>query len=329
MTHLKTLSLLLAAGLLVAGCGKDDSDDTSDTDVEASEFELLTAYMAENDMDLTDVVTDGWLTSAQSAFDAGLTNYFIVDLRSADDYATGHIDGAHSVALADIVTYVDTNNTDSLPVLVVCYTGQVAGHGSTALQLAGYEATVLKWGMSGWATGAYDKWSAGTGNAAIDTPTGWSTDAAPAAESYDAFPEIATGEADGAAILAAQVSSELSEFHGVGAADVLANPTNYQVVNFWGIDDYDTYGHVAGAFQVAPGELTLDTLDQLDPDATLVVYCWTGQTSSKVTAWLRVLGYDALSLKFGANSLIYDSLVDHGAHFWDATAIADMPVVTE
>ena len=47
-----------------------------------------------------------------------------------------------------------------------------------------------------------------------------------------------------------------------------------------------------------------------------VIYCWTGQTSALVMAYLRVLGYDAVSLKFGANSMIYDELT---AHKWTSS----------
>ncbi|NQT97529.1 MAG: hypothetical protein HQ562_07290 [Candidatus Marinimicrobia bacterium] len=48
-----------------------------------------------------------------------------------------------------------------------------------------------------------------------------------------------------------------------------------------------------------------------------VPYCWTGQTSALVTAWLTVLGYDAKSLKFGVNSMIYDDLAE--AKKWSAS----------
>ena len=52
-------------------------------------------------------------------------------------------------------------------------------------------------------------------------------------------------------------------------------------------------------------------LENLDPDAEVVSYCWTGQTSSMLTAYLTNLGYNAKSLKFGVNSIIYDDLIGH------------------
>ena len=44
-----------------------------------------------------------------------------------------------------------------------------------------------------------------------------------------------------------------------------------------------------------------------------------------LTAYLTVLGYDALSLKFGSNSMIYDALESHK---FSAPEV-DYPVVTD
>jgi rhodanese-related sulfurtransferase len=53
-------------------------------------------------------------------------------------------------------------------------------------------------------------------------------------------------------------------------------------------------------------------LKTLPTDKPVVVYCYTGQTSAFMAAYLRLLGYDAKSLKFGTNGMIYDKMIDHG-----------------
>ena len=50
----------------------------------------------------------------------------------------------------------------------------------------------------------------------------------------------------------------------------------------------------------------------------------TGQTSSMITAYLNVVGYDAVSLKFGSNNMIYPTLESHKF----ATPTVDLPLVT-
>ena len=67
-------------------------------------------------------------------------------------------------------------------------------------------------------------------------------------------------------------------------------------------------------------------LKTLPTNKQVVVYCWTGQTSANLAAYLRVIGYDAKSLTYGANGMIYDKL---SSHKWSADAIYGGEVVTD
>jgi rhodanese-related sulfurtransferase len=51
-----------------------------------------------------------------------------------------------------------------------------------------------------------------------------------------------------------------------------------------------------------------ELLNTLPTDKAIVVYCWTGQTSAQVTAYLRILGYDAYSMLYGVNGCSYTAL---------------------
>ncbi len=99
--------------------------------------------------------------------------------------------------------------------------------------------------------------------------------------------------------------------------DIIASPSDYYIINYWGAKHYNM-GHIGGAVQYNPKEsLGLDTdLLTLPTDKTIVVYCFTGQHSAFVTAYLRILGYDAKSLKYGANSfmnsMMLDETIGHG-----------------
>ena len=44
-------------------------------------------------------------------------------------------------------------------------------------------------------------------------------------------------------------------------------------------------------------------------DKTVVVYCGTGHNSGFATAFLRLFGYDARTLKYGNNSFMHDKMV--------------------
>jgi len=302
------LMITVLSVIFVMGC----KDDTTDPDVGG--VEVLKAYLDGAGMDI-DALTASAFKVPDSTFHATLTDYYIMDIRSGDahgataaddadgivDYDNGHIPGAVLSSLGSIVT--DAANHGGKPIIVVCYTGQSAGHAVMALRLSGYTAQVLKWGMSGWHSD-FDKWS---GNTEQLNHASWV--AAPGdiaeAQMFD-LPSWESDMEDGADILAERIALITDGFMGVKSIDVLDATTDYFINNYWGADDVVTYGNIDGAFRIKPL-----VLENLDPSETVVTYCWTGQTSSLVTAYLTLLGYDAKSLKFGVNSIIYDDLTGH------------------
>ena len=59
-------------------------------------------------------------------------------------------------------------------------------------------------------------------------------------------------------------------------------------------------GHIEGAYNI-PWKSIVDpaNLAKLPTDEQIVVYCYTGHTGQVAAALLRILGYDAINLKFG------------------------------
>ena len=296
----RVLTILLVLSLVFITSCKDETASPQN-----SAFETLTDYLVANDLDINNVLTS-WIIAAADVVD-NESDYYIMDIRSDSLYNVGHIPGAVHSSLGNILT--DAAASGVKPILVVCYTGQGAGHAVCALRLSGYaDAKVLKWGMSGWHSD-FDSWTNNTGNSANGNAS-WTEDAIVAVEDFDE-PDlnVDADEEDGAAILAERVDAMLAGgFKGISNGDVLANPGNYFINNYWSADAVDLYGHIVGAYRVNPLTVAGEEIYNLDPDETVVTYCWSGQSSSVITAYLTVLGYDAKSLTFGANSMIYDNL---------------------
>ena len=168
--------------------------------------------------------------------------------------------------------------------------------------------------MSGWNNDFAGPW---LGNSGVDNGVhaignaNWTFPASVATNATYGAPVFDTNETEGDAILKERIAVLTSGFNGVNATDVLAAPSNYFINNFWDIADVEHYGHIAGAHRIKPLTVTGGEILNLDPDKTIVTYCWTGQTSSMVTAYLKVLGYDEKSLKFGTNNMIYTTLESH------------------
>ena len=290
--------LMVVMTLLFTGCSEDTTQPVDSGSV-------LRAYLDENDLDLDNILT-GWIIAAGDVYpDQG--DYYIMDLRSAEHFGDGRIPGSVNTTLGTIVADAAAN-TDNDPILIVCYTGQSAGHALVALRLSGYmDCKVLKFGFSSWSDD-FDSWTANTGNIADEDPN-WTTDPLATAGSYQ-YPSLDATATTGAGILAERVAAMTAGgFKGVAAATVLGTPANYYINNYWAQVDVDTYGHIVGAYRINPLTIEGDEFENLDPDETILTYCWTGQTSSVITAYLNILGYDALSLKFGANAMIFDDLL--------------------
>lgn len=273
---------------------------------EIDHLAVLTDYMSKNNMDLNHMTTD-WVIDASALNTAGVTNYFIIDLRSAADFSTGHIQGAVNSTLANVLT--TAASAGNKPIVVACYTGQTAAVAHVALRLSGHRTSkILKWGMSGWNT-KFDRWTSNISDRALQSSNWSSTNTIQPPVNFP-YPKMTATATTPEEILQERVAYMLSKgLQGVSAADVLASPSTFFINNYWTEADVNLYGHIKGAYRINE-TLTIanDGLKKLDPAATVVIYCWTGQTSALVSSYLNVLGYNAKSISFGANALINSQL---------------------
>ena len=310
------LILLIVPAIVISSCKK--TDDTNDDPTKKGTFADLKNYMVAEGLDLTDLLVDGWVKPANAVVDTNdftIPDWYVMDIRSASDFADGHIKGAVNVELKNVVAAAP--NAGGKKILVVCKTGQTAGQAVMALRLSGYpDAAVLKFGMAGWNPQFEAPWVSNVGNLADDFPSEWKTDASPALESF-ANPTWESTATEGAAILAERVQLMLDNgFQAISSDDVFGHQSDFQIVNFWSADDYTAFGHFSDAYQIKPISLANDVTKAIDSEETTLVYCFTGQTSSMVVAWLNVMGYDAKSILFGVNRLKYDELEDAGKPHW-------------
>lgn len=312
---MKTTKLLLysvlVGSLIFTSCKKDEEE-------AINESQVLVEYLESADSPLGKDYVSSDLPAIIGASDVKTLNetgqVYIMDIRSATDFATGHIANAHNVAFADILTHIEgVDLTPYTKVAIVCYTGQTAAYAASLLRLMGYDKVYsMKWGMSSW-NSIFNRWTSNLGN----TQASAFTSTATAKGSAGSLPVLSTGKTTGQEILEARMSTLLTE--GFDAAKitnltVTGNLSNYYLVNYWPAAQYETPGHIPGAIQYTPKEslkLSVD-LKTLPTDKTIAVYCYTGQTSAHLAAYLRLLGYDAKSILFGTNGMIYDNMVAAG-----------------
>lgn len=135
-------------------------------DVTASEVEseivraAVAAYLGNDEgpvitaEDLFDILNDGDETN----------DPFIISVRAPEAYAAGHIEGAINIPWK---TIAQVENLEKIPsdrdIVVYCYTGHTGGLATTVLNVLGYSAKNMKFGMVAWskdadvrATAAFD-----------------------------------------------------------------------------------------------------------------------------------------------------------------------------
>ncbi len=251
----------------------------------------------------------------------------IIDIRSADAYAAGHVKGAISMpwggtAISDNMKYIPQDKE----VFIYCVSGQTAGQTVLLMNAAGINARSVNLGYKfGIATteGYEDIITETTENPMGTTEYPIEADMQAALDAYYA------GLAD--------VSGTTFANYKVSEDDLLAMIEGNEDFYLLSIRAADAYaeGHIEGAVNVPYGAGMLENLGSVPMDKKVVVYCYSGQTAGQATAAMRMLGYDAVSLNggmgVGANApigwtnkefpVISESAVETGA----AAYFAGMP----
>jgi len=245
----------------------------------------------------------------------------IIDVRSPDSempdvYATGHIPGAIHIPWRQIANWKNlTNLPKDRQIVVYSSTGQIGSQVNAILNVLGYDAVNLKWGITSWindqdvAPGRYIKardtvWDFGGAYRAVSSirePT----------ETYP-FPVVENiNSEDKSAIMVAAVNTYLSsgkrpnmsarELHRMLHSD--ENPFNAPFLLDVREDDHYIKGHIRGCLHVFWEDVfKVENLRKLPPDRQILVYCNTGHRGGHVAALLCLLGYDAINLKWGITS---------------------------
>jgi rhodanese-related sulfurtransferase len=241
----------------------------------------------------------------------------IIDLRSAAQYAEGHIKGAVNKKFESLPVYFETGIKpfEYEKIILVCDDGQISSYATSLLRLKGYgNVFAMRWGMSCWnkklADEGWLKGLSGKYESALDT----ATSSKPA---MAGMPELKTGFTTGKEIGDARFSKIFAEGTAnvlISADEVFSNPKGYYIINLERKDKYQD-GHIPGAVRYKP-EGTLGFVEEMSTirfDKPVVVYCGTGHNSAFATAYLRLFGYDARTLKYGNNSFMHDRMIKQKA----------------
>ncbi len=323
-TNLFLLGFIFALFFVATSCSKD-----TDEPVVVNESMVLAQYLESTSSPLqkdfvnTDMPTIMPASEVKTLNETG--QVYIMDIRSAADFATGHIANAHNVAFADILTHIKgITLANYTKVAIVCYTGQTAAYAASLLRIMGYDKVYsMKWGMCSWNSAFAGKW-----NTAITNGNAYASQFVTTATEKGAkgvMPTLTTGKTTGQEILEARLAVLLTEGFtpaSISNQAVFADLTANYILNYWPANHY-ALGHIPGAMQYTPKEAIKYAVDltTLPTGKPVIVYCYTGQTSAFLAAYLRLLGYNAKSLLYGVNGMSYDMMVANNLTVFKADQI--------
>jgi rhodanese-related sulfurtransferase len=240
-------------------------------------------------------------------------NILVIDLRTAKQFATGHIKSAVNKRFEDLPAYFETGIKpfEFDKIIMVSEDGQVSSYTTCLLRLMGYgNVYSMRWGMSAWNDSfAKEGWFKGV-SGKYEANLESTVNERPAAI---AMPELKTGLSTGSEIGMARFRKLFEEGTAnilISAGDVFSNPQKYYIINLERKDKYED-GHIPGSVRYKP-ERTLGYIDELasiPSGKPVIVYCGTGHNSGFATAYLRLFGYDAYTLKYGNNGFMHDKMV--------------------
>lgn len=224
------------------------------------------------------------------------TSYYIISLQSSDEFAKGHIPGAHQFNL----DYANPEPALALlprnKIIVVCDpNGQKSCQMTIFLRQLGYDAKTLLLGMEGWnkefaGTGAYP---AGRKQPLANAPTPLPL-IAPEASKPSALPDND--------IILQKTRAYASQRRPVNIShkDLAAMKDTALIISMQSPEDY-AYAHIPGAANLpAKAFIAGDhQLLQLPHNKKIVVTCYIGHYSNIGAMILNQLGYEAYSLDWG------------------------------
>jgi rhodanese-related sulfurtransferase len=327
--YFSILPLALFFVLFLAACGGKKTEQKAvavPEAVKANEIKAEAVVGNETALLLKDLKDNGDYVNSQnfpSLIKASIVhdnlekNQLVIDIRSSKEYSEGHIKGSVNKRFEDLPAYFETGIKpfEFDKIILVSDDGQVSSYTTCLLRLMGYgNIYSMRWGMSAWNTKyANEGWLknvSGKYESNLET-------AVNSAGAIGAMPELKTGLTSGDQIGTARFAKLFKDGIGnvvVSADEVFSNPKNYYIINLERKDKYEN-GHIPGAIRYKPDETLgfVEEMASIPVDKTVVVYCGTGHNSSFATAFLRLFGYDARTLRYGNNGFMYNKMVSEKA----------------
>lgn len=292
------------------------------------------------------------LISAQEVFN-NLNNYLIVDIRSKEDFYNGHINNSLNKSPDSLLIFLKSIQPEIYSkIVLVSGTGQSASYYCCLLNLYGFSNVyAMKYGMAAWNNDFSGPWLSELKDASDKFLTNNIYDKG----TYTKLPSpiYPNQNADIKTKFEYRINKLISE----GFDDDIKSSFNTPVTTFdkllWENDSSSMYIICLGVrefygtkldiikhpffsvnYRYFPSYFEFESthyLQTIPSNKSVYLYSYAGQVSAGITAYLRVLGYNAYSILFGGNNLIYSAMLQKNEikqYAFSSSNINNFPYVT-
>ncbi len=242
-------------------------------------------------------------------------NILIIDLRPQEDYDQGHIEFSVNIGSDHVLDYFKNRIEPSAfdYIVFVCNNDNRSSYVTAVLRLLGYNNTwTLRFGMSGLDREIADQfWFANISNKMVGkleyTPN--------EKKKPSNYPSIAANGKSGFDIVwerAEAIINLPADSIFVSIDQMIDHWDDYYTICYWPEEKYLGVGHLPGSVQYdQKTSLNQNSeLNTLSTEKPNIIYCYSGQHSIFVTAYLRLIGYNAKALRYGANSFMHQVMAE-------------------
>lgn len=327
-----TASVTIVLGgilLLLSSC----LSSRQETEYKEDRFQTLLSYL-ESEADYVNAPDTPFFINAPEVFENLENNYLIIDIRSADEFQKGHIQGAIHVPPSHIVAFLEkeVHAPGFEKITLVCNGGYKSAYVAMAARYLGYTNVFpLRNGLSSWNHDIASEYRLKyRSDFLVDKLV---TENTPKNDP-GVYPVLQSGKTDGYAILRERIISILDtdiSDRFITINDWLNDPESFYLISYWPETRYNR-GHLTGAIRYQPkASLRSDqSLSTLPADQPIIIQCFAGNHSNFATMYLNILGYDAKSMIYGANSFMYTIIQEEespGSVFVEDRDIFHFPLV--
>lgn len=320
------IALFFAAFLMACGSAPDTSSDVKTVD----EAAVLIKYLEENGNYINSPQVPANI-DAVDVYNNLTRNILIIDIRDAASFSEGHIKGALNIEPDSLLNYfeqvIEPNGFDTI--VFVCDIGARSAFVTGVFRLLGYNNVYsMKFGLSAWNSRyANSLWMANL-SSHLESELTIENNTLPE-QTYS--PVLNTGFSQPYLILrerARVILSDSLKKYFIGIDQVAGNYSKYFIIKYWP-EKLNHLPQLPGSYSFIPKKsLSSDaSLYKIPTDKPVVVYCNSATHGSFVVAFLRLLGYEAYSLRYGTNAFMYNVVQKETPdHAFIKDFVSDFPV---